>query len=42
MWIFLLKRLNLDYRVAMEKYLPFESDAEKVELILAGCALPTG
>ena len=42
MWIFLLKHLNLDYRVAMEKYLPFESDAEKVELILAGCALPTG
>lgn len=42
MWILLLRHLNLDYRVAMEKYLRFESDVEKAELMLAWYALPTG
>lgn len=42
MWTLLLRDLNLDYRAAMEKYLPLESDVEKVELILAECTLPTG
>ena len=41
MWIILLRHLNLDYRVATEKYLPLESDVEKVEFCLAGRALPT-
>lgn len=40
MWIILLRHLNLDYRVAVEKYLPLESDVEKVEFCLAGYTFP--